>query len=501
MKNILYSADCKDALQKLIKDGVRVDLIYLDPPFNSSRTYNMIYSNNGVSAQQKAFHDMWTLTAQNQQLLFKFEEIIDSFDNISNLVKTFLKAWIAPLKEGGGEDKKTLIYLIYMTERLVLMHKILKDTGSIYFHCDPTASHYVKVIMDGIFGRENFRNEIVWYKNSGSTARTQFNKRHDVILFYTKQNHKKHYYNGKSIGDLRSQEKGSFGGYFGVDENGREYRECRKAGKIYKYYLDEPKNPDDVWSVPQIPERDKTERLGYDTQKPLALLDRVVKASCPENGIVLDPFCGCGTSIEASMKNKRNWIGIDISWDAINIMKDRIKNSPFQYAGCNDYDFRDSHPQTRAEYEKLDPFAKQDWLIKMLKGFPNPRKSGDGGVDGELTFHFGMNDKNQDKWGKLIFSVKTGEQCKPEMIRELIGTMQIKNADVGVLILDRDPSQNMELTAQNKGQLQYSYNKDLPPRFFDKVQIITAQEIIDGNKLDIPPTMQDIRIHRGEGLL
>jgi len=112
-----------------------------------------------------------------------------------------------------------------------------------------------------------------------------------------------------------------------------------------------------------------------------------------------------------------------------------------------------------------------------------------------------MNEKNQDKWGKLVFSVKTGEQCKPEMIRELIGTMQIKNADVGVLILDRDPSSGMEITAQNKGQLQYSYSKDLPPRFFDKVQIITAQEIIDGNKLDIPPTMQDIRIHRGGSLL
>jgi adenine-specific DNA-methyltransferase len=184
-------------------------------------------------------------------------------------------------------------YLIWLNARLYEMKRLLKKTGTIYVHCDSHASHYIKIEMDKIFGYDQLLAQIIWHKNSGGIGRASFSKRHDVILQYSKTGN--YYYDGKAVGDLREQEKGTFGGYFGIDENGREYREVRKAGKIYKYYMDEPRNPEDVWEVAQIPERDKLERIGYPTQKPIELLQRIVDSSCPPGGVVADFFMGGGT--------------------------------------------------------------------------------------------------------------------------------------------------------------------------------------------------------------
>ena len=163
--NILYRGDCKLALDKLINQGVRVDLIYLDPPFNSNRTYSMIFK--GIKAQQKAYHDMWQFSHRTTQLLLDFNSELDGWD-LDDGFKDFIKNWLNVLSQGSRSDQGLLNYLMYMTQRLVRMKRILKPTGSIYFHCDPTASHYIKVIMDGIFGRKNFRNEIVWcYRGGG----------------------------------------------------------------------------------------------------------------------------------------------------------------------------------------------------------------------------------------------------------------------------------------------------------------------------------------------
>jgi len=268
-------------------------------------------------------------------------------------------------------------YLYYMMQRLEACKKVLKKTGSIYLHCDYRASHYLKMIMDEIFGVDNFRNEVIWYRNSGGIGRTTFNKRHDILLNYSKTN--KYFYDGKAVGDLREQEEGTFSGYFGVDANGRKYREVRRGGKRYKYYMDEPKNPDDVWKVRQIPERDKTERVGYPTQKPEALLERVVKASSKESDLVLDPFCGCGTTVIVASKLNRRFIGIDI--DTSERKKGElptafsvIKNRSHELFGQSRYVSRDLE-----EVQEMSPSDFERWVNEFYKADkPYPDK----GVDG-----------------------------------------------------------------------------------------------------------------------
>ncbi|MHA1856351.1 MAG: DNA-methyltransferase [Promethearchaeota archaeon] len=281
---VIFNAPELPANQLILGDNLEVlrtlpsgsiDLIYIDPPFFSGRTYNVIW---GDTNEVRTFYDIW---------------------------------------EGGIDS-----YLVWLNARLWEMRRVLKKTGSIYVHCDWHASHYIKVEMDKIFGYENFRNEIVWYYTVGGIGRTTFSRKHDVLLFYSKT--KNYFYNGKAVGDLRTQEEGTFSGYFGVDPNGRKYREVRKFGKVYKYYMDEPKNPDDVWIVDKIPERDKTERIGYPTQKPEALLERIIKASSQEGDVVADFFCGGGTTLAVAMKLKRRFIGCDSSRVAISVTLDRL---------------------------------------------------------------------------------------------------------------------------------------------------------------------------------
>ncbi len=503
--NVLYRSDCKEALNDLIDKGVKVDLIYLDPPFNSSRTYNLIYKNQGVTAQQKAFGDMWALTSQNRQMLLQFERILETTKEISELVKNFLKAWIAPLQEGDVQDQKMLVYLMYMTERLVLMKKVLKDTGSIYYHCDPTASHYIKMIMDGIFGRENFRNEIVWCYTQGGRSVKDFPRKHDVILRFSKT--KKCFFNPSQIKipyDLYSKKSSS--SFTKQDADGRFYKEIFGPGKQkkYKYYQDEGKTPYDWWTdIHQMTGRtavaEGSEALGYPTQKPIALLNRIVKASCPKGGMVLDPFCGCGTTIASAIENNADWIGVDISYDAIELIEKRVEKQ----VGLNSkgtYTLVDGSPETFEEYTHLDPFAKQDWLINKVGGFPNPKKSGDGGVDGELTIHLGI-ENGLDTWGKMVFSVKTGKQRTPLLVRELIGTVKSTGAAMGGLIVDADPTQGMETLAKSQGRLEYIFAERMPKNVYDKIQILIAQEIIDGNRFSTPPTLKAIRLHRGDAQL
>jgi site-specific DNA-methyltransferase (adenine-specific) len=220
--NILYYGDNLDVLRRYIKDET-VDLIYLDPPFKSDATYNVLFAEqNGTraAAQVKAFEDTWQWDRTASRA---FTEVVESGGKVSQVMQAF---WTFL----GGSDM--LAYLAMMAPRLLELRRVLKPTGSIYLHCDPTASHYLKLLMDATFGVMNFRNEIIWHKNSGGIGRTAYSKRHDTILFYSKS--EGYYYDGKAIGELREQDKGTFGGYFGVDANGREYREVRKKGKVYK---------------------------------------------------------------------------------------------------------------------------------------------------------------------------------------------------------------------------------------------------------------------------
>ena len=279
-----------------------IDLIYIDPPYDSKADYRSKITLPGVDVElnptvleQTAYSDTW--------------------------------------KDG------TVSYLKMMYPRLVLMRELLSDKGSIYVHLDWHVGPYVKLLMDEIFGKNRMRNEIIWYyKNGGGRSNSWFNRQHDTLLYYSKNEDT--IFNPKDVGEKKNTDEGSFSGYFKTDENGRRYQEVRANGKIYKYFVDEPKLPDDVWNIGIIAQRDKTERTGYVTQKPEKLLERIIKASSNENSIVADFFAGSGTTGAVAEKLGRRWIMSDMGKPATMIMRKRlvdIPSKPFLYQCIGDY--------------------------------------------------------------------------------------------------------------------------------------------------------------------
>ena len=493
--NRLYRSDCKVIAEELKREGIKVDLIYLDPPFNSNRTYSMIFNHGGITAQQKAYHDMWDFTDSTRQLVLDFRDELDKWD-LPESFKDFMRAWVRILEGGTAADRKLLNYLMYMTQRLIRLHAILKPTGAMYFHCDPTASHYIKVVMDGIFGRKNFRNEVIWdYTFRMMDLKRIYNRKHDVILFYAKSpatriTMPKTQWTREEVIKTRKQK-------VHVDDAGVEWiwmpggkGKSKSRLKKISDIVAGGKAVSDVWRMPTLSSSAK-ERRGYDTQKPLALLERIVQASSNPGDLVLDPFCGCGTTVHAAEKHGRKWIGIDISGDAVDEIKDRL--AEIDIYDDRHYEVHEGSPDTMAEYQRLNPFEKQEWLIRKLGGLPNPRKSGDRGIDGDMTFHAGTDKDGNDIWGRLIFSVKTGKQRIPAHVRELRGTMKNEEAQMGVLVLDGDPTPGMERAASKAGRFSYQTSRKMPPKDYDRVQIITAYEIIDGARMDCPPTMQAVK--------
>ena len=534
--------------------GAKVDLIYLDPPFNSNRTYSMLFNHRGITAQQKAYHDMWDFTDRTRQLILDFRNELDAWD-LEEAFKDFIRAWLNILEQGSSQDRKLLNYLMYMTQRLVRLKKVLKPTGSIYFHCDPTASHYLKVIMDGVFGRSSFMNEIVWKRTSAHNRAKRFGPVHDTILFYStprrrvwnrilqpydetyveevyrhKDEHGRRYRTGDLTGP--GPRTGNSGmpwcgydptvagrhwelppdrslpewfvypdGYSRmtvqdrlnvIDRQGLVHWPKRGVVPQFKRYLEAMGGMPAQDVITDIPNEGGSSE--YQTKKPYALLERIIRASSNNGDIVLDPFCGCGTAITVAHKLGRRWIGIDISGNAVDEVRDALAR--LGVYDNQDYDLLEGSPDTMAEYNRLTPYEKQDWLIRRLNGLPNPKKSGDHGVDGDLTFHIGTDEGGKDKWGRAIFSVKTGKQKNLAHLRELRGTMTAENAQIGVLILDVDPTPAMERSAEKAGQFAYNVRDDMPPKKYDKVQIITAYEIIEGGKIDCPPTMQEVKHYR-----
>jgi DNA modification methylase len=470
--NQLFYGDNLQILREHIADE-SVDLIYLDPPFNSKRDYNLLFkSPKGLEseAQIEAFEDTWHWNEQAER----------EYDEIVHGENTDLAQMLQALRSFLGENDM-MAYLTMMANRLLELYRVLKSTGSLYLHCDPTASHYLKIVLDGVFGKENFLNEIIWYKNSGGIGRTSFSKRHDTLLLYTKTEN--YFYDGKAIGELREQEKGTFGGYFGKDPDGREYREVRKAGKIYKYYMDEPRNPEDVWEIPQIPERDKTERLGYPTQKPEALLERVIKASSKKGDCVLDPFCGCGTAVHVAQKLERNWIGIDITCLAISLIEDRLKKAFPEDAGVEG--------QKRLKYEVVGlpkdlesardlasrgqhgKYQFQWWVVKWLLGaqpFQGRKKGADTGIDGLKFFR----DIDQKDVRKIVVSVKGGENLKADDIRSIMAVREREGADIALFISLEEPTRGMIKDAVSAGLYESPNGKK-----FQRVQLLTVEGLLN----------------------
>jgi site-specific DNA-methyltransferase (adenine-specific) len=468
--------------EKFPGDDGYFDLIYLDPPFNSNRSYNVIFKEGFVdsSAQSHAFEDSWHWSNDAEHIFNELIGVKPSQTKINQSISDLMQAFE---KMVGKNDM--LAYLTMMTIRLIELKRVLKPTGSIYLHCDPTASHYLKIMMDAIFGKENFRNEIIWHKNSGGIGRAAFSKRHDVILFYSKTSD--YFYDGKAIGELREQKEGTFSGYFGTDENGRRYRECRKAGKRYRYYMDEPRNPEDVWEVAQIPERDKTERLGYPTQKPEVLLERIIKASSKEDDWILDPFCGCGTTVAVAEKLNRKWIGIDISSLAMKVIKDRLSQQ-FRGKALIQKIIVDGLPKDLNGANLLfqkNPWDFEYWSLLLVDGaIPAKNKTkenmkgADKGIDGVITF---LKNTETNDYGMVIIQVKGGH-VQRNQIATLKGDVAREKADGGLFITLEKPTKPMVEEAVTAGYYKTSFSV----KEFPKIQILTIDELLNGKQPDLP---------------
>ncbi len=299
---------CSDNLEVLENiNSNTIDLIYLDPPFNKKKIFTAPI---GSQAEGAEFRDIFRAEDVKDEWLQTIKEDNEKLYNFLNGIKNI-----------DGVNSYNYCYLCYMAIRLIECHRILKDTGSLYLHCDPTISHYLKLVLGCIFDEKNFRNEIVWYyTNSGGRSKKYYSKKHDIIFWYSKSEN--YFFDGKQDGEKRQAGITSKGGkiYY---ENGKKYQQIWSNGKSYTYCLDDDRIADDVWKIQPIPPH-SAERTGYPTQKPLALLERIIKNSSNEGDMVLDPFCGCATTCIAAEKLGRQWIGIDVSKKAFELVKERL---------------------------------------------------------------------------------------------------------------------------------------------------------------------------------
>lgn len=471
MDNILYYGDNLDILREYIKDE-SIDLIYLDPPFNSKRNYNILFSEENGSkspSQIRAFDDTWNWGEQTERTFLEIRE--QCSPKLVEMLRSFV--------DFIGRNDITA-YLTMMAIRLVELHRVLKSSGGIYLHCDPTASHYLKILMDIIF-EGNFQNEIVWCYEIGGRGKKRWARKHDTILFYSKS--KDYKFDWRKVVVPRKS-----GTHMKIvkDENGREYQEKTdaKTGKIYRYYIDEGAIPPDWWIGIQQLNREAAERLGYPTQKPIALLERIIQASSDEKSVVLDPFCGCGTTIDAAEKLDRKWIGIDITHIAINLIKYRLRNRHHLEENI-DYKII-GEPRDLSSAKALanqDRYQFEWWALGLIQAKPyqDKKKGADTGIDGISYFQDG---KKVTDFKSIIVQVKSGNVSVKD-IRELNTVVDNKKGAIGVLITLQPPTKPMITESASKGFYKYK----LTNKNYSKIQILTIKELLDGKKIDCPPTI------------
>ena len=503
--NTLYYGDNLPILKAYVADS-SVDLIYLDPPFNSNASYDVLLKSPGgqdSAAQIEAFDDSWHWNAASE---LAFDAVMTSSNSDAAHV---MAAFLSFLKRND-----LMAYLAMMAVRLLELHRVLKPTGSIYLHCDPTASHYLKILMDAVFGMENYRNEITWQRTSAHSDGTRWGKNTDVILFYSKSEawtwnklyvpYEEKYLSrfrfsdadGRKWMDDNASAKGLSGGGYQYDYNGavslwrypletmqRLDAEGRlhftKAGGIrLKRYLDEAKGslPQALWTdIPPINSQ-AAERLGYPTQKPIALLERILSASSRPGDIVLDPFCGCGTSVHAAQLLGRSWIGIDVTHLAIGLVRRRLidafPRAQFEVRGVP-RDMGGARELAGADKHEFQLFA-----VSMIEAqpFKGGRKGPDGGVDGYL--YFKPDGKNVEK---AVVSVKGGGKVGVGMIRDLIATIDREKAKIGIFLTLEDPTANMRREASAAG----FYDSPLHGKF-EKIQILTFEDLFEGKRPHLP---------------
>lgn len=466
MKNrTLYFGDNLEILRKKIADE-SFDLIYLDPPFNSNRNYNVLFKEGlqDSPAQVHAFEDSWHWSHESVE---NFEYLVTKTnENISNLM-------LALEKTIGHNDM--LAYLTMMTVRLIELQRVLKKTGSLYLHCDPIASHYLKIVLDVIFGKQNFQNEIIWHYRRWTGSANRFLGMHDVIFFYTKNP------NNYTFNPL-------FTDYTEKSLKRKQHYHTRiKGDDVYVTSINEKGvKENDVWIIPVINSQSK-ERLGYPTQKPEALLERIIKASSKEGDWILDPFCGCGTTVSVAERLKRNWVGIDITTLAINLIKRRLKD---QFRLGDKQIIVDGLPTDLAGARELfvkDAFQFEYWALDLVEAMPAQNKSkenmrgADKGVDGVITFH---KNRENDKWeyGKVIVQVKGGG-VQRNQIATLKGDVEREKAEAGVFITLEKPTKPMTDESMDAGE----FKTPLTGEFrFPKIQVITIEELLKGGKPKLP---------------
>jgi DNA modification methylase len=548
-KNALYYGDNLEVMA-LHVDTASIDLVYLDPPFNSNATYNVLYSEQDGSraaAQIKAFGDTWRW---DQGAVEAYQKTVE----IGGEVSTALQAFHSLL---GGSNM--MAYLAMMAPRLVELKRVLKPTGSLYLHCDSTASHYLKLLLDAVFGPEQFRNEIVWRRTGAHSSDRTFGRIHDTILFYSRSDayyfhpitrpymrgHAERRYTEDDEGRLKFTSGGNVLTGEGVrtGESGQPWmgfdptkkhrhwaipgfvaaqmpesfhslgtlaklEALYKAGLIeiapgaawptpVRYLTDTDGTPvQDIWAFQPYTEGTvfgtdegidadvkwlgptDPERLNYPTQKPLGLLSRIIRASCPPDGVVLDPFCGCGTAIDAAQELKRLWVGIDITHVAIGLIKSRLVDrwlppitKTYRVVG------EPTTVQDAAALAEEDAHQFQAWALGLvgarLKG--EVKKGGDKGIDGNLYFH----DSPDGDTKRIIISVKSGKLV-PAFLRELDSVVARERAQIGVLISLHEPSVGIRAEAAESGFYESPWGKH--PR----LQLRTIGQLLGGQGIDYP---------------
>jgi site-specific DNA-methyltransferase (adenine-specific) len=502
MPNKLYYGDNLEILRsKKIKDET-VDLCYIDPPFNSKRNYNQIYNNIGGEdrAQAQAFMDTWTW---DDLAMSGFNEIIANDDG---RFRPQLVALIKGLHEVLGEGP-LLAYLISISLRVTEIQRVLKKTGSFYLHCDPTSSHYLKLILDAVFCSQggNFINEIAWcYELGGRVSKKAYGRRHDILLFYSKTGD--YTFNFDAVLDEWSEkgkakfryedEKGRYRliGRFLKDSPIKGHRDVSPEWEtthpelVQRYYMKAGKSQVDFWTISPI-NQVSPERLGYPTQKPEALLERVIEASSNEGDVVLDAYCGCGTTIAVAQRLKRCWIGMDITYQSIALVLRRLEKtfgSEVLQQIKTDGIPRDMASAEALAHKKDDRLRKEfeKWAVLTYshnRAIINEKKGADAGVDAVAYFLTGKNDN-----AKIIFQVKSGGVKRGD-IATLRGDMARENAALAVLITLEEPSKPMVQEAKAAGQ----YHHATMGRSYDKISIVTIREIVEEDKrLEIPMSLE-----------
>ncbi len=526
----LFYGDNLDVLRRYVDDE-SVDLVYLDPPFNSNANYNVLFAEQDGSrsaSQIKAFGDTWRW---DREAAAAYEEAVENGGELSRAMQAFRTIL--------GESNM-LAYLAMMAPRMSELHRAMKPTGSLYLHCDPTASHYLKLLLDSVFGPRCFRSEIVW-KRSSAHSDTKQGRRihghiHDVILFYTKsddwtwnplytpydQSYIETKYRHMDAGSGRRYRLSDLtaakpGGDTSYEWHGRKPYKGRfwaysreKMDAFYaqgrirfpakedgvpelKRYLDEqPGVPiQDLWTDLDPINAKAAERLGYPTQKPESLLERIIESSSSENDVVLDPFCGCGTAVAVAERLNRRWLGIDITYLATNLIKNRLVDAfgesvTFSVTG---------EPTTAEDAVKLakeDPYQFEAWALGLVGARTTTKKKGaDQGIDGRLLFH----EKAGGKTRQVVISVKGGGTSVRD-VRDLRGVVEREGAEIGVLITMREPTQPMRTEAAGAGFYRSGSEGVGSWGQHPHIQLMTVAELLQGKRIDMPPLSGNLTFRR-----